>query len=97
MTLHLTIISGKFLVNLDMFKKQDPYVCLNYNNEKHKTTIKHNHGKAATWNEVFKFGPILYDEKIVIEAWDYDTIGSHDFIGKSEELLLREYALIKEP
>jgi hypothetical protein len=50
----LTIVSGTWLSDADLFGKQDPYVQWAYGkDEKMQTTVKDEAGKEATWDEEF--------------------------------------------
>lgn len=51
--IEITIISGTFLVNLDVGKKQDPYIWFKFNGVYHQTTVKDKAGLSAEWNEKF--------------------------------------------
>ena len=51
--LQLTIVSGKWFADADMFGKQDPYIQWMYGKEKMQTTVKDEAGKEADWDEKF--------------------------------------------
>jgi hypothetical protein len=98
MSLKLQILSGTFLVNLDTFKDQDPYACFHHKGHFYKTKILLNWGKKAKWDdEEWTLSPLHYHTMIVLEAWDYDAIGSDDCIGKSKPIWARDYATKKGP
>jgi len=97
MSLKIKILSGAFLVNLDIFN-QDPYVKFTHMGKTYKTKVLYNWGKKAKWtNAVFDLSPIHYNSKIQLEAWDWELATSHDCIGKSGIMYIRDFAGIRGP
>ena len=88
--LELKIISATFLVDLDTFKDQDPYIWFKFAGTEYQTSVKNDAGKAAEWNETFKLQYEGESAELQLFAYDKDMIGS-DFIGSSELIQLNKY------
>ena len=89
--IEITIIKAEYLVNLDIGKKQDPYVWFNFNGHNYESSIKYKAGKHAEWNESFKI-QYTNGEKHEIKFMSFDKdLLSSDLIGKSKVLNLDDY------
>ena len=63
------------------FGKCDPYLKLRIHETEYKTQVI-KRTLAPTWNETFNFSVESEDaDTLVVECYDYDMIGTHDFIG----------------
>jgi hypothetical protein len=49
----LKIVDATFLEDADLFGKQDPFIKWKYGRSFFQTTVKHDAGKYAKWDEVF--------------------------------------------
>jgi len=90
----LTIVSGTWLADADLFGKQDPYVQWTFGKSIVKTTVKDEAGKEATWDEKFTLnnikGQILNGEELVLNSYDEDLL-IHDFLGGSRPIPWQDF------
>ena len=69
--------------DMDYWGKQDPFIVVEYGNNKHTTPVKNGAGKNPTWpNEQFTYNIGKLSEKVIITATDSDPIWN-DLIGKA--------------
>lgn len=96
-TMKIDVLGGRNFPKVDTFGKCDPYVSLiligndglNLQHQNMKTSIKKK-TLNPTWNESFTVGGLLVNkdelanfQKLKVQAWDWDKIGSHDFLGEA--------------
>lgn len=90
----LTIMSGTWFADADLFGKQDPYVEWAYGNNKMQTTVKDEAGKEATWDEKFTLKnireQILNGEELVLNTYDEDLV-MHDFLGAARPIPWQDF------
>ncbi|EKX38147.1 hypothetical protein GUITHDRAFT_77473, partial [Guillardia theta CCMP2712] len=82
--LKITVLRAKELMAADRGGTSDPYVKIHIGDDQHKTQVI-KRSLAPTWNETFTFdfedGEI--SSELLVECYDYDMIGSHDYIGST--------------
>ena len=85
--MELTIVSAKFLIDLEFFGHQDPYIEFKYGGEEFTTTVKEEAGKYAEFNEDFRLHKVkeFVWDKLTFMAKDADVKG-FKLIGTSEPL-----------
>eukprot|EP00960_Hanusia_phi_P024556 723695-Hanusia_phi.AAC.2 len=77
------VLEGKELLAADRSGTSDPYAVVEYGRSKKKTrTVKKDLNPA--WHETFYFDFNAKVERVMIEVYDYDLFGSHDFLGRVE-------------
>ncbi|EKX48045.1 hypothetical protein GUITHDRAFT_106127 [Guillardia theta CCMP2712] len=82
-TLVVKVLEGKELMAADRSGTSDPYAIVEYGRAKKQTrTVKKD--LNPEWNETFYLDFNAKAEKVSIEVYDYDLIGSHDFLGRVE-------------
>jgi serine/threonine protein kinase len=79
-TLKVKIHSGRDLAVKDMNGFSDPYILLFYVGNRYKTKIIKK-SLNPVWEEEFLF-PFKENTPLYIQCWDYDFIGSDDFMGE---------------
>ena len=85
--LRITVVRARDIIAADRNfvagSSSDPYVCMQIGHQLKKTKIKK---KTLTpeWNETFELllDPVHRRERLRIECFDYDLIGSDDFLGQ---------------
>jgi len=92
-TLSVKTIAGRHLVDKDSMGKQDPYIVyymksdFETSNFKVKTKTDKDGGSDPLWDEISTFH-VVDHHQLVMEAYDEDTLGSDDMIGKASFSLL---------
>ena len=84
--MQVTVVGGRGMPKMDSgpFGKCDPYLKLRCGSTEHKTQVI-KRTLAPTWNENFTFTVESEDSDIlIVECYDYDMVGAHDFIGSVE-------------
>ncbi|XP_066944947.1 myoferlin-like isoform X4 [Macrobrachium rosenbergii] len=86
MSLEISVVSASSLQNLETLGKSDPYVTINFQGEKKKTTVKDG-TLDPVWDETLKWELGIKaprsDECIDIEVKDYERIGRNRLLGKA--------------
>ena len=80
--LTVDVISGRDVTGGDQWGKIDPYVVCKLESSKFKSKWK-NSTKTPVWNENFSF-PVTMPGALIVELFDYDTIGKDDLCGMIE-------------
>ncbi|KAA6371795.1 MAG: hypothetical protein EZS28_032676, partial [Streblomastix strix] len=97
-SVYLKLIGIFDIAAMDSNGKSDPYIKVFFDGKQIGKTKKVKNALNAEYNEEFKFD---FDPKttnarrILLELWDYDTIGDNDQIGKVE-LRLKNYLNVKK-
>ncbi|KAB2633856.1 actin cytoskeleton-regulatory complex protein PAN1-like [Pyrus ussuriensis x Pyrus communis] len=79
--LEVTVIGCNKLRDTEWISRQDPYVCLEYANTKHRTRTCTDGGKHPTFQEKFVFPLVEGLREINVMVWNSNTVTSDDFIG----------------
>jgi len=78
--LQIRLFAGKDLMAKDLNGKSDPYLLLFYAGTKFKSkTIRKS--LSPTWDEEI-IVPFTTGENLILQCWDWDFIGSDDFMGE---------------
>ncbi|XP_008240867.1 PREDICTED: elicitor-responsive protein 1-like [Prunus mume] len=89
-TLEVTLVEARSLKNMDFIVKMNPYVVIQYGNQKHTSTIAKGQGTKPVWNEKFRFDAEYSDGKdhkymLLFRIMDTQKLLDHDvFIGESK-------------
>jgi len=83
--LQVVVVGGRGMPKMDSgpFGKCDPYLKLRCGKTEHKTKVI-KRTLAPTWNETFNITVESEENLIIVECYDYDMVGAHDFIGGVE-------------
>ena len=79
----LIVHEAKKLIAADRGGTSDPYCLVKVEKQEFKTEIVKK-SLSPVWNETFKFTARVSTKALVFELYDYDLIGSHDFLGGIE-------------
>lgn len=82
----VVVVGGRGMPKMDSgpFGKCDPYLKLRCGENEQKTQVI-KRTLAPTWNETFNFTVESEEtDLLVVECYDYDMVGAHDFIGSVE-------------
>ncbi|KAI3935581.1 hypothetical protein MKW92_031824 [Papaver armeniacum] len=90
-TLEVLLGDAYKLKDTDFFGKMDPYVIIQFGNQKRKSTVARGEGKAPVWNEKFTFDVEYPDNirdehhqyKLNLTIMDKDMFSRDDFVGES--------------
>ena len=94
-------VGGRGMPKMDSgpFGKCDPYLKLRMGSEdskqEHKTQVV-KRTLAPTFNETFHFDVPDENSPLIVECYDYDMVGQHDFIGAVEILPKDLHAKVSE-
>jgi serine/threonine protein kinase len=96
-TLKVQVHSGRELAVKDFNGFSDPYILIFYVGNRYKTKIVKK-SLNPVWKEEFLF-PFKENTPLYIQCWDYDFIGSDEFMGEititSQEISSFPYSLSK--
>eukprot|EP01084_Bolivina_argentea_P313816 543498_1 len=95
--LKIDIIRAENLPDVDIRGKCDPYVEIEVDGDKEKTTTKKNE-QNPTWNECITFEDVRLGKQIMFRLMDWDRLTSNDLVGSCElrEVLPGNYNESKE-
>ncbi|KAI3888178.1 hypothetical protein MKX03_020576 [Papaver bracteatum] len=85
-TLEVLLVDAYKLKDTDFFGKMDPYVIIQFGNQKRKSTVARGEGKAPVWNEKFTFDveyPDNIRDELNLTIMDKDWFSRDDFVGES--------------
>ncbi|RZC43630.1 hypothetical protein C5167_036581 [Papaver somniferum] len=90
-TLEVLLDDASKLKDTDFFGKMDPYVIIQFDNQKRKSTVARGEGKAPVWNEKFTFDVEYPDNtrdehhkyELNLTIMDKDMFSRDDFVGES--------------
>ncbi|XP_034227882.1 formin-like protein 18 isoform X1 [Prunus dulcis] len=90
--LEVTVVACNKLKDTEWFSRQDPYVCLEYANTKHRTrtcTAQFDFsgvdgGKNPTFQEKFVFPLVEGLRELNVLVWNSNTVTLDDFIGEGK-------------
>ncbi|KAI3935583.1 hypothetical protein MKW92_031826 [Papaver armeniacum] len=90
-TLEVLLVDASKLKDTDFIGKMDPYVIIQFGNQKRKSTVARDDGKAPLWNEKFTFDVEYPDNirdehhqyKLNLTIMDKDRFSRDDFVGES--------------
>eukprot|EP01130_Rhizamoeba_saxonica_P000687 TRINITY_DN10628_c0_g1_i1.p1 TRINITY_DN10628_c0_g1~~TRINITY_DN10628_c0_g1_i1.p1 ORF type:complete len:732 (-),score=194.27 TRINITY_DN10628_c0_g1_i1:916-3072(-) len=92
----IIVESASQLVPADLFSAPDPYVEVTYDDQKQKTIWKKDTNNPV-WNQVLYFKNWQQDGVLHFKLYDYDLVGSDDFLGEFElPLNLSEEGVYKD-
>ena len=90
---HVIVHEAKKLIAADRGGTSDPYCFIKVEKQEFKTEIVKK-SLSPVWNETFDFTARVSTKALVFELYDYDLIGSHDFLGGIElDLSVLEFDL----
>ena len=88
--LEVIIMSGRHMPKMDLFGSCDPYIVLQYSDQKYQTSVQSNTFDPS-WSEtfVFSFDPATHlsrlrnnqSANLMLRVFDHDMVGKHDKIG----------------
>jgi len=78
----LKALNGKELAPKDSNGKSDPYLIILYGNQQFKTKCIKKTLNPVWTDQTFVIAADPNINEILVECWDYDKIGSHDFMGE---------------
>jgi len=81
--LTLKIVEGKLTRNTELFGNMDPFIQIEYRDQKFRTKVNDGGGLNPTWNETFIIPIVSVEELLIIVCKDKDLL-IDDFIGKIE-------------
>lgn len=76
----IKVIAGKLLRDTEFIGKMDPFVIIEYQGTKYKTSVIQGGGKKPVWNDLFEIEVHSMGDELHIECYDED-IFVHDLIG----------------
>ncbi|MCL7035507.1 hypothetical protein MKW94_018307 [Papaver nudicaule] len=90
-TLEVLLVDASELKNTDFIGKMDPYVVIQFGNQRRKSTVARGEGRAPLWNEKFTFDVEYPDNardehhqyKLNFTIMDKDRFSRDDFVGES--------------
>ncbi|KAI3888186.1 hypothetical protein MKX03_020584 [Papaver bracteatum] len=100
-TLEVLVVDASKIKDTDFFGKMDPYVIIQFGNQKRKSTVARGEGKTPMWNEKFTFD-VEYPDNIKDEHHQYklnliimdkDRFSRDDFNGRSE-IIATKYRVV---
>ncbi|TNV83132.1 hypothetical protein FGO68_gene5962 [Halteria grandinella] len=82
--LTIRIVSGNLLRNTELFGKMDPFILINYKDQKYQTEAINEGGKNPVWNRTFEI-PIenFHDDEIKMTCFDEDVL-KDDNVGEAK-------------
>ncbi len=80
---HVIVHEAKKLIAADRGGTSDPYCQIKVEKQSFKTEIVKK-SLNPVWNETFDFSARSTTKALIFEVFDYDMIGSHDFLGGIE-------------
>ncbi|KAI3888177.1 hypothetical protein MKX03_020575 [Papaver bracteatum] len=95
-TLEVLLVDASKLKDTDFFGKMDPYVIIQFGNQKRQSTVARRQGKAPVWKEKFTFDVEYPDNirdehhqyKLNLTVMDRDRFSRDDFIYVTDVLSL---------
>ncbi|CAN6554867.1 unnamed protein product [Malus baccata var. baccata] len=82
--LEVTVVGCNKLRDTEWISRQDPYVCLEYAHNKHRTRTCTDGGKNPTFQEKFVFPLIEGLRELNVLVWNSNTVTLDDFIGEGK-------------
>ena len=70
--LAMTVIEAKLTRDTEFFGKMDPFVVLDYRNQRQRTKVHMDAGKLPKWNETFQFDIKYTGDDFNIKIFDED-------------------------
>lgn len=74
---------GQFDKNYDVIGAMDPYCVVQVGASRQETNVAKGQGKEPKWEDALHF-PIKGEQFLYIDCFDYDVVGSHDYIGRAQ-------------
>ncbi|XP_071729959.1 elicitor-responsive protein 1-like [Rutidosis leptorrhynchoides] len=87
--LEITVVGCSKLKDTEWISRQDPYVCVEYGNNKNRTRVCTDGGKNPTFQEKFVFNLIEGLRDLNIIVWNSNTLSRDDFIGSGKVQLAK--------
>ncbi|KAF5206053.1 Elicitor-responsive protein [Thalictrum thalictroides] len=86
--LKVELVDARALKDADTIGKMDPYVLIQYKDQKLKSKVAKDQGSNPVWNDEFSFW-VQYpvedeDYTICLKIMDKDTFTSDDFLGEAK-------------
>jgi C2 domain len=92
----IKIFKAKLRRDTEITGEMDPFVEIEYQGQKFRTSTKWDAGKRPTWNEAFELPYFDPYQEIKINCIDQDPI-SNDLVGTTSEMLVNDLLFIKGP
>ncbi|KAF6171864.1 hypothetical protein GIB67_011761 [Kingdonia uniflora] len=84
--LELSLVDAKGLESTDIFGKMDPYVLIEYKDQKLKSKVAKGQGNNPVWNEKFTLWAQYPEEddqyNLILRIMDKDKFCKDDFVGE---------------
>jgi len=77
----ITVIRCRRLAKKDAFSKADPYVVLNHNQIRVKTTFIKN-TQNPVYNQDFEFRGVVEQDEVIINVFDHESLTKDLFLGE---------------
>ncbi|BBN08090.1 hypothetical protein MPTK1_4g08810 [Marchantia polymorpha subsp. ruderalis] len=87
--LEVNVVGCRNLSDKEWFSRQDPYVVVEYANNRFRTRTDTDGGKNPTFNEKFQIPLIEGLREINVQVWNSNTVSLDDHIGSCKVLLDR--------
>lgn len=78
--LRLTIVEAKLTRDTEFFGKMDPFVIVEYRQQKFKTVTKQNAGKLPKWEQTYDLDIKYIGDDIFVKVFDED-VTDNDAVG----------------
>ncbi|KAJ4716271.1 Elicitor-responsive protein 3 [Melia azedarach] len=90
--LEVTVVGCTGLRDTEWVMRQDPYVCIEYGNNRYRTRTCTDGGKRPTFQEKFVFPMLQGLNEMNVSVWNSNTISADDFIGSGKVQLTKTLA-----
>nr|KAJ0186365.1 hypothetical protein LSAT_V11C900500570 [Lactuca sativa] len=87
--LEVNVICCYKLKDTEWISRQDPYVCVEYGNNRSRTRTNTDGGKNPTFQEKFVYGMIEGLRELNIMVWNSNILSHDDFIGSGKVQLAK--------
>ncbi|XP_062023534.1 proline-rich extensin-like protein EPR1 isoform X2 [Rosa rugosa] len=82
--LEVTVVGCNKLKDTEWISRQDPYVCVEYANSKHRTRTHTDGGRNPTFQEKFVIPLIEGLREMNVAVWNSNSVTYDDFIGEGK-------------
>ena len=80
-------ISAKLTHNTESVGSMDPYVIVEYNDQKCKSSVAKSAGKYPNWSDTFTFRVSGNNNLIKVVVWDKDSMSADDMVGEGHLII----------
>ncbi|KAL5710782.1 hypothetical protein ACHQM5_021306 [Ranunculus cassubicifolius] len=95
--LNIELLDARGLQDTEVIGKMDPYVLIQYKDQKLKSKVAKNQGSTPVWNDelslVMQYPAEDEDYNLVMKIMDKETFSSDDFVGEAR-INLKELAVL---